>query len=133
MKTQEWRLSLHQGIVLIEFDAGTVINFNNLKGIYAKLNSKPSKYRTTNMVWDLRNIELDLALGYGEITQLVKHIKNTWDKNWTTDKSAMVVKSKAVFGMTRMYAALVEVQLPYEVQVFDNDIQSAIDWARPSG
>ncbi len=129
----EWRLSIHQGIVLIEFDAGTVININNFKGIYTELNTKPEKYRTTNMVWDLRNIDLDPDLGYEEITQLVKHIQDTWDKNWTTDKSAMVVKSKAVFGMTRVYAALVEVQLPYEVQIFEDDLQAAIDWARPAG
>jgi hypothetical protein len=127
-----WRLSLHQGIALIEFDTGMMIAPDILKSIYHALNSEPDKYRTTNTVWDFRNIEVDPDLGFDEMMQIVKHIKSQWDHKWQSTKSAMVVKTKAVYGLVRIYAALVEDQLDYEVNLFDNDLQAAIDWAQPA-
>lgn len=129
----KWRLSIHQGVVLIQFEPGTVVTPEMLKDIYHELNSDPEKYRTTNIVWDLRNIVPSQSLGFEEMLQIVRHIQASWDDQWKHEKSALLVNSKALFGLSRIYASLVEDKLGYEVNVFEDGLQAAIDWAKPVG
>jgi hypothetical protein len=131
LKMQEWRLTIHQGVVLIQFDSGTVVTPPMLKDIYRGLNAEPEKFRATKVVWDFRNIQFHPDIGYEKVLELVKHVEHEWDDSWQVKKSAIVAKSKAFFGVCRIYASLVNDQLNYEVNVFENNLQAAIDWAQP--
>ncbi len=130
---KEWRLSIHQGVVLIEFDPGTVLNPAMMRVITGKMNAEPEKFRTTNVVWDIRNILPDHDSGFDEMFRVVDYIRASWESWWTQTKTALVVGSKETLGLGRMFAALAEQSLDYEVQIFDNDLEGAINWAQPSG
>ncbi len=128
-----WRLSSRQGVVLVEFDPGAVVTNQMRKDIYCELNADPQKYRTTNIVYDMRNIELDQSVNYENLIEVVEYFQASRESWWTHNKTALVVSSKVAYGLSRMYATLAEESLDYEVRVFDNDLESAISWAQPSG
>ncbi len=79
-ETKPWKLSLHQGVALIQFVSGTLVTPQMLKDVYHGLNDQPDKYRTTNMVWDLRNIVFAPSIGFEEVMRIVHHIQSTWEQ-----------------------------------------------------
>jgi hypothetical protein len=128
---ESWRISIHQGLVLIQFDPGTVVTADMLTAITDTLNSEPDKYRSTNVVWDLRNIEPEPNRGFDKLMHVAEHIQAGWQPGWKQRKTAVVADSRVIYGLSRIYAALADHQLDYEVQVFENDLQAALEWAQP--
>jgi hypothetical protein len=128
MKT--WRISLKQGVVLIEFDDGTVLGPETLLDIYQTLSNEPEKYRTVNSVYDLRNIMPADEVGFKQMMELVKSFKRLRQSEWKHQRTALVVSSKIAYGLSRMYASLVEENLDYEVKIFNEDLEMAIKWAQ---
>ena len=118
---------------MVKFDPGTLVTPEMLEQVTDELNSQPQKYRVTNLVLDLRNVKPDPIVGYEELSQIAVHIQAGWENGWTHEKTAVVVTDKVTFGMSRIYAALADVQLNYRVRIFDNDLEAAIQWAQPKG
>jgi hypothetical protein len=125
-----WRLSIKQGLVLIEFADNTLITVDELKGVFAELNSEPDKYRFTNVVWDLRNITPDENLNFESFSKLVDYFKTQRQSHWKHDKTALVVSSQVAYGLSRIFGALAEDTLDYELKIFVNELQAALDWAQ---
>lgn len=125
-----WRISIHQGLVLIKFQPGAFITHEILKSVYDELNADPQKYRITNVVYDLRDIVPDPNAGFKEMVDIVEHVKANRQDWWKHDKTAYVVSGKFSYGMARMYATLGENKLGHQVNIFDNDLEAAIKWAK---
>lgn len=125
-----WRISLKQGVVLIEFDQDTVLTPQTLLDVYQKLSSEPEKYRAVNSVYDLRNIVPTGDAGFEQMTEMVKAFKRMRKSGWKHKRTALVVSSKITYGLSRMYASLVEEKMDYDVRIFDKDLEGAIQWAR---
>ncbi len=130
---KQWRISMRQGVVLVEFEDGTVLTPEMLLDIYRVLNADPQKYRTTNVVYDLRNTVPDKTANVDQIVDVAATFKTQRESWWKHEKTALVASTKVMYGLCRMYASMAEDTLDYEVQVFDNDLESAFIWARPSG
>lgn len=125
-----WRISLKQGVVLIEFDDGTVVGPEMLLDTYRTLSADPEKYRSRNAVYDLRNIVPSADAGFETAREAVKTFGALRQEGWKHKKTALVVSSKITYGLCRMYATLVEENLDYEARVFDRDLEAAIRWAQ---
>ncbi len=129
----KWRISFDQGLVVVEFDSETPITDEMFIEIYRTLNSDPQKYRITNAVYDMRNIVLDENINFKNLFEMVKQFEVSRESWWKHEKTALVVNSKVAYGISRMYATLAQDQMGYEVQIFVDDLQAAIEWAQPSG
>jgi hypothetical protein len=128
---QDWQLSLTQGIVLVKFRPGALITSQLIMDVYDVLDSDPEKYRTTNLVFDARDVSVEKGLDFDKIGSLLDYVlarRQAWPAH---NKTAMVVNSKAVYGLGRVYAALVDFKIGLEVKLFEDDLQAAIDWAIP--
>ena len=125
-----WRISLRQGLVLVEFKPGTVLTSEMIKTITSALNAQPEKYRTTNAIWDMRHVAPGPETGFNEVFQVKEHIQTHWQSWWTQSKLALLTANKASYGMSRMFASLAESSLEYKVRIFKDDLQAAIEWAQ---
>lgn len=126
---KEWRISLERGVALVQFAAGATINAELIKSAYNHLISHPEKYRSSNAVWDFRNIIIGPTMGYAEISEVVDHLQRLRPTHWQHSKSAVVVENKAAYGLCRMYGALMDGKLDFELIIFKNDLDAAIAWA----
>ncbi len=129
---KDWRISIDKGVVLVQFTPGTIVDFEVLKGVFGELNSDPAKYRTKNIVWDVRNVVPASKAGYMTMSKVVRHFVDQREDWWKNDKTAVVVSSKLAYGLGRIYAALVDGKLDYEVKIFEKDFEAAFLWARTS-
>jgi hypothetical protein len=127
-----WSISIDHGVVLIEFNPGTVITPDLLIDIYKALNADPEKYRSTNVVYDMRDIVPTEEASFEKMIGVVKTFQDQREGWWKHEKTALVVNSKIAYGLSRMYATLAEENLDYEVRVFDSDLTAAMAWAQAS-
>jgi hypothetical protein len=125
----EWTLDIYKGVTLVTFKPGTPIKPDLLRAVYDSLNSDPTKYRTCNVVWDVRGVLLAEKLGFEPIFKLVDYFTENREDWWTHDRTAFVVDKKAVAGLIRIFDALKDQKLPYEVKVFWDDLEAAVAWA----
>jgi hypothetical protein len=128
--TKTWRISIEHGAVLVEFEDGAVIGAVTFVELTKELNSDPDKYRSANLVVDLRNIVPGPDAGFEGLQKAVRQLKEMRQDGWQHNKTALVVTGKHAFGLSRIYASLVEGNLDYSVNVFEDDLQAAMDWAR---
>jgi hypothetical protein len=129
---KDWRISLSQGVVLVQFTPGATVTSEVIVALHDFLAADPDKYRNTNAVLDFRNIEPGGDTGYQEMQRIVHRfqvIRQAW---WKHEKTALVVDSNLVFGLSRIYASLVEDIENYEVKIFKQDLPAAIAWAQAS-
>jgi hypothetical protein len=124
-----WRISLKQGVVFVEFEDGAVTGAGTFMEISRELHSNPEKYRSSNLVLDLRNIVPGPDTGFESLQNMVQQFKATRQAGLAHKKTALVVAGKLAFGLSRIYASLVEDSLDYQVNVFEDDLQAAIAWA----
>ncbi len=129
---KKWRISLTQGLVLVKFEPGALVTPQMLKDVYDELNADPEKYRATNAVYDLRGIVPDPKAGFEQMENVALHVGTNRQDWWKHNKTAFVVNGKLSFGIARMYATLGEDKLGHQVNVFDDDLESAISWAQPA-
>jgi hypothetical protein len=61
---------------------------------------------------------------------MVAYFRARRESWWKHDKTALVVNSKVLFGMARMYATLMEGKLNHKVRIFENDLPAAMAWTR---
>ena len=127
-----WRITLRQGLVLVTFEPGKEITLAMIRDINHQLNSDPKKYRLTNVVYDLRGIVPAKVIDLDKITELVEHMQTRRESWWKHEKTAMVVDSKITYGLSRMYTAMAEGVLEHQVNIFEDDLEAAIEWARSS-
>jgi hypothetical protein len=132
MASKPWRLSQKQGLVLVEFEPGTEVSADVVLEVYYELDAEPISYHASNVVWDLRNIVPAPNSGYEKMLELVERFRELRRSWWRYNKTALVVASKVTFGLSRMYASITESIRDCEVQIFNTDLQAAIDWARPT-
>jgi len=128
--SNERQITPLEGVILIQFTPGTVVSSELFKDIFSEFSADAEKYHHVNHVWDLRYITPSLKMGFEDMIRLVQHLKSRWDSQWKIEKTALVVASKAAFGLSRMFVTLAEDNLDYEVKVFENDLEAALDWAR---
>jgi hypothetical protein len=129
---KDWRISLERGVALVQFAGGATINAELIKSAYNHLISHPEKYRSSNAVWDFRNIVVGPTMGYREISEVVNHLQRLRPTYWQHSKSAVVVENKVSYGLCRMYGALMDGKLDFELKIFENDLDAAIAWAGES-
>lgn len=127
-----WRISLSQGVVLVQFSPGATVTSNVLVGLHDFLVADPEKYRSINAVLDLRNIVPGGDTGYEDMQRIVHRFQVMRQAWWKHEKTALVVASDLTFGLSRIYASLAENIENYEVKIFKDDLDSAIAWARQS-
>jgi hypothetical protein len=72
-------------------------------------------------------------LGFDPIFKLVDYFTENREGWWTHDRTAFVVDKKAVAGLIRIFDALKDQKLPYEVKVFWDDLEAAVAWANKTG
>jgi hypothetical protein len=126
---QPWQILLYQGLVLVEFAHGTMISPEMFADINRFLNADPTKYRTANLVCDLRNVVPSPETGYKEMMQLAGRFRGMMESWWKHEKTALVVSNELVYGLGRMYGALAEYNSGLKVEIFRNDLRGAIHWA----
>lgn len=127
--TKDWRITIERGVVLIRFAQGAIIDADLLKSAYNQLAADPEKYRNVNAVWDFRKVIAGQRLGYAEISEVVEHFQSLRQGFWQHRKSAVVVGNKVSYGLCRMYGALMDGKLDFELNIFENDLDAAIAWA----
>lgn len=125
-----WQVLLYQGLALIEFARGTMVTPEMLMDINRFLNADPTKYRTTNLVCDLRNVMPSAKNGYKEMMHLAGRFRSLMESWWKHQKTALVVSSEVIYGLGRMYGALAEYNSGLQVEIFRNDLQAAIQWSQ---
>ncbi len=81
--------------------------------------------RFLNNVWDIRDVESTMDIDFDKLSRFVRTLNDPGLKRWQL-KTAIVVDTEAVFGVSRMYQSLAA-DLPFEVQVFDNE-DEALEW-----
>ena len=81
--------------------------------------------RFLNNVWDIRDVESTRDIDFDKLSCFARTLNDPGLKRWQL-KTAIVVDTEAVFGVSRMYQSLAA-DLPFEVQVFDND-DEALEW-----
>lgn len=127
---KNWRISREPGVVLIQFEPGTLVDMRLLTKVYDDLSADPQIYSTNNFVWDLRDTEPTLNTGFAEMESMVDYFRARRESWWEHEKTALVVNSKVLFGMARMYASLMEGKLNHRVEIFQDDLTAALEWAR---
>jgi hypothetical protein len=124
-----WHLSTIQGLTLVELHPGTVVSLDTIMNIFRDLNADQAKFRTTNLVCDLRLIIPDSEIGYKNLVQMVEHFRSLREEWWNHQRTALVVDSDIAFGLCRIYSSLMECNSDIEVRIFRNDFKAALDWA----
>ena len=114
---------------MVHFIPGTVITADMIIAVNFDLDSQPCWYRTTNVVWDLRNTLPEPSAGYDAILELVKRFSQLKGDWWRRRKTALVVASKVSFGLSRIYASIVDDIIDSELQIFYQDMPAALCWA----
>lgn len=129
---KDWRISLNQGVVLVQFSPGATVSAEVLVGLHDFLAADPEKYRKTNAVLDLRNIVPSGDTGYEQMQKIVHRFQVMRQAWWKHEKTALVVSNDLTFGLSRIYASLSENIENYRVKIFRDDLESALAWARQS-
>ena len=127
---KKWSLTLHQGVALVSFAQGTLITPEMLIDTYDALNADPQKYRTTNAVYDLRNIVPDQTFGFERMLRVAGYVQANREPWWKHEKTALVVSTSVTYGLSRMYSALMDGKTGHQVKVFEEDLEAAIKWAQ---
>lgn len=81
--------------------------------------------RFLNNIWNIRNVDSTRDIDFTKLSRFVNTLNDPGYKKWQR-KTAIVVETEAVFGVSRMYQSLAAV-LPFEVEVFDNE-DKALEW-----
>jgi peroxiredoxin len=129
---KDWRISLNQGVVLVQFSPGAMVTSEVLVDLHDCLVADPEKYRKSNAVLDLRNIVPSGDTGYEQMQKIVHRFQVMRQAWWKHEKTALVVSSDLAFGLSRIYASLAENIENYEVRIFKDDLEGAMAWARQS-
>jgi hypothetical protein len=86
-----------------------------------------------NDLWDLRDCTIDPDVNSESIRDIVLFLKGNNVRQFTAGKTALVVNSDLVYGLTRIFQEIADVKgIGYEIEVFRNK-EDALAWLLQPG
>lgn len=109
----------------IKFHPAVPITLEIMTDVLTAERASPER-QPINDLLDARGCTVDASLNNRTVNGIVELISSDPPKYMSHRKTAFLVDSAVVFGMTRMFQ-LIGSNLPYEVEIF-KDENEAIDW-----
>ncbi len=122
-----FEISVEDDYVLARADPGRVLSAERVVSALQELFSLVA-YRSekTADIWDLRRCETDLR--YDSVEKISQFMHANYDASWSHRFTAIVADTEVMYGMARMYEALIA-RIPIEIEVF-REMEQAQAWLR---
>ncbi len=125
MNEKAFNVGIINGYILVEFSQETVLTYDLIIEAFDQKCALP-EYQTMHSIWDLRNCKPHKTLNYKTMMDMVNYMKQNHRTDCGLKKASIIVDSRLVYGMLRMFQILGE-DLPFIVKVFQKE-EEAVSW-----
>lgn len=118
-------IEVKDAYILVRPHPGTVVNQELMVAMFHQLRALEA-YRQDKEadLWDFRGCDTDLH--YEDIARLMDDVRAGYDPHWTHERTAVVVDADLLYGLSRVYQALVS-EFPIDIEIF-RDVDRAVAW-----
>ena len=127
MEERTYKVTVEDGFILVKFAEQSVLTYDGIISAFDAKTALP-EYKTLSSLWDFRACKPEKSLNYKTIMDMVNYMKSKHSPEWEAKRAGILVDSRLVYGMLRMFQILGE-DLPFEVKVFQKE-DEAVHWVK---